>query len=291
MKKVSLSLQEFIRAMFRKLRNSLREAHLSLRTKLLLSFSSIAVVLLISSIISMMEYSRMSNYVSELIADDIYSINATQKISTLLDGYNLQVLTAIGDSSVTRLPDFDQERFVASCDSLKASFSEAQLLPLADSVLYSYQAYMLTSLELEDVIKSSFIDSRSWYFGRLQPTFNHLRADIDELNEGIYADLQANSATFERGFYRSIIPGAVAVGVGIVLVLLLLLFIIIYYVNPIYKMLEELENYRNYNRKYNYTFDGDDQLSSLNGHISELCDENRQMRRKLKEIKEESSAE
>ena len=273
--------------MFRKIANFFKGLHFSLRTKLLLSFSSVAVVLLISSIISMMEYSRMSNYVTELIADDIYSINASQKISTLLDGYNLQILTAIGDSSVTRLPDFDQERFVASCDSLKASFSEAKLLPLADSVLYSYQAYMLTSLELESVIQSTFINSRSWYFGRLQPTFNRLRRDIDNLNEGIYADLQANSETFERGFSRSIIPGAVAVGVGIVLVLLLLFFIIVYYVNPIYKMLDSLDNYRTYSRKYNYTFDGDDQLAALNDHISEIAEENRQLRRKVKEIKEE----
>ncbi len=272
--------------MFRKLRNRIREVHLSLRTKLLLSFSSIAVVLLISSIISIMEYSRMSNYVSELIADDIYSINVSQKISTLLDGYNLQVLTAIGDSSVTRLPDFDQRRFVASCDSLKASIAGSKLLPLADSVLYSYQAYMLTSLELESVIQSTFIDSRSWYFGRLQPAFNHLRSDIDNLNTGIYADLQAHSETFERGFYRSIIPGAVAVGVGIVLVLLLMFFIIAYYVNPVYKMLDGLDNYRDYNRKYTYTFEGDDQLSSLNTHVSELIEENRQLRRKVREYKE-----
>ena len=274
------------RIMFRKLRNRIREVHLSLRTKLFLSFSSIAVVLLISSIISIMEYGRMSNYVSELIADDIYSINVSQKISTLLDGYNLQVLTAIGDSSVTRLPDFDQQRFVASCDSLKASIAGSKLLPLADSVLYSYQAYMLTSLELESVIQSTFINSRSWYFGRLQPTFNHLRSDIDKLNTGIYADLQAHSETFDRGFYRSIIPGAVALGVGIVLVLLLMFFIIAYYVNPVYKMLDGLDNYRDYNRKYTYTFDGDDQLSALNTHVSELIEENRQLRRKVREYKE-----
>ena len=277
--------------MFRKIGNFFRGRHLSLRSKLFLSFSCVAVVLLISSIISMMEYRRMSNYVSELIADDIYSINSTQKISSLLDGYNLQVLTAIGDSSITRLPDFDQEKFVASCDSLKASFSEAKMLPLADSVLYSYQAYMLTSLELEDVIQSTFINSRDWYFGRLQPTFNQLRGDIDDLNEAIYADLRANSENFDRGFYRSIIPGAVAVGVGILLVLLLLFFIIVYYVNPIYKMLDSLDNYRDYNRKYNYTFDGDDQLSALNTHISEMAEENRQLRRKVRESKEEESAE
>ena len=36
---------------------------------------------------------------------------------------------------------------------------------------------------------------------------------------------------------------------------------------------------------YNYTFDGDDQLSELNAGISELIDENRQLRRRIKDLK------
>ena len=80
--------------MVRKLSDTIKDKKLSMRAKLTLSLMAIAVTLLISSIISIMEYSRMSHYVSDLIADDIYSINVTQKISTLLDGYNLQLLTA-----------------------------------------------------------------------------------------------------------------------------------------------------------------------------------------------------
>ena len=61
--------------MFRKLRNRLANFRLSMRMKLTLSLSAIAVVLLLSSIISIIEYRRMSNYVSELIADNINSIS------------------------------------------------------------------------------------------------------------------------------------------------------------------------------------------------------------------------
>ena len=49
---------------------------MSLRAKLFLSLVSIALVLLISSIISVMEYGRMSSYISDMIADNIESINA-----------------------------------------------------------------------------------------------------------------------------------------------------------------------------------------------------------------------
>ena len=273
-------------AMFGRLKNWRNSFRLSLKTKMVLSLSAIAVVLIVSGIISIVEYRRMSNYVSDMIAEDINSINVAQKLSAVTDAYNLQILTVIGDDSVNSLPDFDQQGFVSYCDSLRSIFSVENVLPLTDSVLYSYQAYMLTSLELEQVIQSDFIDSRTWYFERLQPSFQRLNGDIDRLSQAMYADLQENSGNFDRGFYRSIIPGIVAVGVGVILVLLLMFFITSFYVNPLNKMLEGLDEYRSMGRRYGYTFEGDDQLAELNEGIMELAEENRQYRRRIKLLKE-----
>ena len=123
--------------MFKKFRNWRKSFKLSLRMKMVLSLSAIAVVLLISSVISIMEYRSMSSYVSELIADNIKSINVSHDLMDAVDDYNLQVLAVIGDDSLSSLPDFDQERFVNYCDSLKSSFTLRRSVPLADSVLYS----------------------------------------------------------------------------------------------------------------------------------------------------------
>ena len=273
-------------AMFGRLKNWRNSFRLTLKTKMVLSLSAIAVVLIVSGIISIVEYRRMSNYVSDMIAEDINSINVAQKLAAVTDDYNLQILTVIGDDSVNSLPDFDQQGFVSYCDSLRSIFSVENVLPLTDSVLYSYQAYMLTSLELEQVIQSDFIDSRTWYFERLQPSFQRLNGDIDRLSQAMYADLQENSGDFDRGFYRSIIPGIVAVGVGVILVLLLMFFITSFYVNPLNKMLSGLDEYRSMGRRYNYTFEGDDQLAELNEGIMELTEENRQYRRRIKLMKE-----
>ncbi len=276
-------------AMFGRLKNWRNSFRLSLRTKMVLSLSAIAVVLIVSGIISIVEYRRMSNYVSDMIAEDINSINVAQKLSAVTDDYNLQILKVIGDDSLNSLPDFDQQGFVSYCDSLRSIFSVENVLPLTDSVLYSYQAYMLTSLELEQVIQSDFIDSRTWYFERLQPSFQRLNGDIDRLSQAMYADLQENSGDFDRGFYRSIIPGIVAVGVGVILVLLLMFFITSFYVNPLNKMLEGLDEYRSMGRRYSYSFEGDDQLAELNEGITELTEENRQYRRRIKLLKETQS--
>ena len=264
-----------------KTKRRLERFRLTLRGKLVLALSAIAAILLISSIISILEYKRMSTYVSSLIADNINNINVAQKMAEAANDYNLDILAVVGDDKLNKLPDFNREAFLARCDSLRGTLSAMSLQPLADSVVYSYSAYMLTSLELPDVLLSDFIDTRTWYFDRLQPRYNRLRDDIDAMSSAIYNDLKRNSATFDRGFYRSIIPGLVAVGVGLLLVLMLLFFMMVYYVNPLYKMLSNLNNYRSFNKKYTYTFEGDDQLSELNEGIAEITNENQQLRKRI----------
>lgn len=245
-----------------------------MRKKLTLAIGSIAVVLLASIAISVMEYRNMSTYVSDMIADDISSVNVARNMASSVSQYNLDILSVIvGESSVS-LPEFDEDEFKASCDSLKSTISNRGAEEYADSVMYSYVAYMMTSLELEEVMKSDSSDTRAWYFERLQPLYDRLNNDIGTLVEAIYSTLEYDSYTFDSGFYRSIIPGMVAVGVGIMLLLMLLFFLMVYYVNPIVRMKNSVKSFLSFGKKYNYSFEGDDQLKALNDSISELCTEN-----------------
>ena len=277
--------------MFVKVKNWLQEFRLSLKMKVTLALSAIAVVLLMPSLISVLEYRHMSNYVSDMIANDIRNIHLTQKLVDAVDTYNLQLLAVIGDDNLSALPDFDRGRFMDYCDSLRASFGSGNTLPLADSVVYAYSAYMLASLELEDVLESNFIDTRDWYFSRLQPLFGRMRGYLDRLGTTMYADLEQNSKDFDRGVFRSIIPSAVAVAVGILLVFLLLFYILAYYVNPIYKMHHALSDYLSFRRRYTYSFDGNDQLYQLNNSVTDLTEENRTLRRRMAELKEKKAEE
>lgn len=273
--------------MFVKFRNWWQGFRLSLRMKMILSILAIAVVLLMSSVISVVEYRHMSNYVSGMIADNINDLRVTQRLVDAVDQYNLQLLAVVGDDNISSLPDFDREAFLTHTDSLRSSVA-ASTAPLTDSVLYAYSAYMLASMEIEDVLQSNFINTRDWYFNRLQPLFGRMRLYLDRLGETIHKDLKANSENFDRGYYRSIIPSAVALAVGIILLFLLMFFILAYYVDPLYQMLENLRDYLTYRRRYTYTFDGNDQLADLNQSVTDLTEENRQLRKRLADIKEKA---
>ena len=55
----------------------------SMRSKVCLSLGSLAAILLLSGVLAILEYRRMSDYVSELIAANIKSINLSQKLSAI----------------------------------------------------------------------------------------------------------------------------------------------------------------------------------------------------------------
>ena len=257
-----------------------------MRKKLVRALGSIAVVLLLSGVISILEYRRMSDYVSELIASNIKSIGLSQRLADITQEYDQQMLAVVVTNDISLMPDFDLDDFNAQADSLKASIKSPKALPMVDTVVVSFDAYMRTSMKFDEVFLADSVNTGEWFFGTLQPRYTSFRDDINTLNEAIHEDLIANSANFDAGFYRSIIPGVVSVGAGLLLIFLLMYFIIANYVNPLYRMSDGLDAYKASGRRYTYTFEGDDQLANINAGITDLMEENQELKKRVKALKD-----
>jgi hypothetical protein len=229
----------------------------------------------------------MSDYVSELIASNIKSINLSQKLADITQEYNDQMLAVVVQNDISLMPDFNLTYFNAQSDSLRSSFTSSKMLPKVDSVVMSFDAFMKTSLKFDEVFLADSVDTGEWFFGSLQPRYTKLRQDLNSLNEVIHEELRDNSADFDAGFYRSIIPGVVSVGAGLLLILLLLYFTMVYYVRPIYRMSDGVDSYRVSGRRYIYEFDGDDQLANINSGLTEIIEENVELKRRLKNLRDE----
>jgi hypothetical protein len=228
----------------------------------------------------------MSDYVSELIAANIKSINLAQKLSDITEEYNHQMLSVVVQNDISLMPEFDLDYFMAQSDSLKNSFTSQNALPMVDSVEVSFDAFMKTSLKFDEVFLADNVDTGEWFFGTLQPRYNKFRSEMNILNEAIYNDLLSNSADFDAGFYRSIIPGVVSVGAGLLLIMLLLFFTLVNYVRPIHRMTEGINAYRSSGRRYNFVFDGDDQLAEINSGVTEIIEENVELKTRIKALRE-----
>ena len=264
-----------------------KERKPSMSRKLFFSLGSLAMILLLSSVISILEYRRMSDYVSELIAANIKSINLSQRLADLTQEYNDQMLAVVIQNDISMMPDFNLDYFNAQSDSLRSSFTSSRMLPKVDSVVMSFDAFMKTSQMFDEVFLADTVNTGEWFFGSLQPTYMKLRQDLTYLNEVIYEDLKNNSSDFDAGFYRSIMPGIVAIGAGLLLIVLLFYFIMIYYVRPIYKMSDGIDGYRLSGRRHVYEFDGDDQLANVNAGVTELIDENVELKKRVKNLRDD----
>lgn len=268
-----------------------REPKPSMARKLFFSLGSLAAILLLSGVISILEYRRMSSYVSDLIASNIKSINLSQKLADLTEEYNHQMLAVVVQNDISIMPDFNIRYFNAQADSLKASFTSGAALPMVDTVSMSFNKFMQTSLKFDEVFLADSVDTGEWFFGTLQPCYVDFRNDMGVLNDMIHAELKKNSADFDAGFYRSIIPSVVSVGAGFLLIMLLFYFTMVYYVKPICHMSDGIDTYRNLSRRYGFTFEGDDQLANINNGITEIIEENIGLKKRIKALRGEKSEE
>lgn len=263
-----------------------------MRRKISLALGAIAAMLIISGVISVLEFRRMNTTVSELIAEDIENINVSQKIAGRSERFNLQILQTVGAAdSLTAVTNFNLSSAISDCEDVFLELADVRQMPLTDTLMDVFIAYMEEARNLEVVVPSDFKDSREWYFNELQPCYNALVSMLEEYNEAIHEDLLLKADDFEQGFYRSIIPGMVTVVAGLLLLFLLLFFILAYYVEPVYRMLGALDDFIQRGRRYTYDFEGDDQLKKLNDSLTEITDENTELRRRISILREQQNQE
>ena len=103
-----------------------KEVKPSMRRKLLFSVGSLASILVLSGVISIVEYRRMSDYVSELIAANIKSIALSQKLADITEEYNHQMLAVVVQNDISIMPVFDLAHFNVQADSLKNSVTSSR---------------------------------------------------------------------------------------------------------------------------------------------------------------------
>lgn len=261
-----------------------------MKKKISLALGAIAAMLIISGVISVLEFRRMSTTVSELIAEDIENINVSQKIAGRSERFNLQILQTVGSAdSLSAVTNFDLASAITECEDVFLELADVRQMPLTDTLMDVFIAYLDEASMLEVVVPSDFKDSRLWYFTELQPRYNDLTSLLEDYNDAIHEDLKLKAEDFEAGFYRSIIPGMVTVVAGLLLLFLLLFFILAYYVEPIYRMLGALEDFTQRGRRYTYDFEGDDQLKKLNDCLTEITDENTELRKRISILREQQN--
>lgn len=254
---------------------------MGIRRKISLGFVIIATILLFSGLISVYEFINMRRSVSNLISDNIASINTSSLLLEVTDEYNYAFLKNIGNDTLLHIPDLSKDdRFATYLAGVRDKYTTEEERNMADSVLFAYTAYVHSAKNVKVIWQSDYQNRRTWYFGKLYPIYTQLREYIQKLTHISQKALSANSQNLSESFYRSIMPGVVAVSIGLMLVLLFNYFVNFYFISPLLKMIEGIKNYISYRKSYNVNIDSDDELTDLNSNIREIIDANKTFLRK-----------
>ena len=260
----------------------------SIRKKAIYSLGSIALIFLLSGAITFLEYRGMSQYVSERISESINNITLSQKLSDITAEYNNQMLAVVIKKDISIMPDLDQlDHFESQLAALKKSITSEESLQTLEKVQSSFHLFIGKSKDFDSVFLAATIDTDDWFFQDLQPAYNEFCHNMDELNAAIHKELQENSINFDGSFYRSIVPGIVCICAGLLLVVLLMYFTISNYVNPIYKIAAGLKAYKSSGKRYGNVMEGDDHLADINADVTEIIEENIELKHRVKNLKED----
>ena len=260
----------------------------SIRKKAIFSLGSIAVIFLLSGAITFLEYRSMSDYVSERISESINNITLSQQLSNITEEYNNQMLAVVIKKDISIMPDLDGlDRFESQLNALKNSIKSEESLQTLEKVQNSFHVFIATSKDFDRVFLAATIDTDDWFFQVLQPAYNEFNHNMNELNTAIHNELQANSINFDNSFYRGVVPGIVCICAGLLLVVLLMYFTISNYVNPIYKIAAGLKAYKSSGKRYGNVMEGDDHLADINADVTEIIEENIELKHRVKNLKED----
>ncbi|KAF5034688.1 hypothetical protein DSECCO2_593520 [anaerobic digester metagenome] len=253
---------------------------MGIRKKISLGFVVIGAILFLSSLIAIFEFNRIRHSVAALMTDNINSINTSRLLLELTDEYNFMLLSSvILDSTMNSENILYDNRFEDYISNIKKKFVSPAEVSVADSLSSAYSAYLEVIGRASDIMTLNKVGREKWYSSELVPAYSNLRKYKGELGLLTQGALAENTDQLQEGFYRSIMPGVIAVAAGILLVLLFNYFINLYFISPLLLISRGLKSYKEFNKSYNVNFDNDDELQDLNGEIKTLIDEHKNMKK------------
>ena len=245
----------------------------------------LGVVLFFSGVISMFEYSSMNNYVSELISDNIQSINTARELLSVSEQYNVQLMKDLvienGQDTIDQNLVFEDDALIHSFADISRRFITKEERSAADSVIFAYAAYMQVAREADQVWQRGYSERENWYFNRLQPVYLKFRGYMMNLTSVCQDALVNNSQILQEGFYRSIMPPFISMIIGIVMVILLNYYMNYFVINPILKINRGIKGCRKLGSSYNVDVDSDDEIKELNDTVKDIVDLNQYYKKKL----------
>jgi methyl-accepting chemotaxis protein len=241
-----------------------------IRTKILLGFLILAVMLAAAGAYSIYELTSIGSSVQRLLDDNYKSINAAKQMIEALereDSGILLLLSARWKEGRTTIVDA-HKNFQSAYDIASNNVTVPGEKDYIDKISVRYKTYR----ENWDrpIVGTEYEGNLDWYLTKVHRDFALAKTAVEDLmtlNDN--AMYQTATALKERD-HRAVMPGIVAILTALVFAFIFNFFVNLYVVNPIISMINSITRFLQSSEPIKLHIDTGDELQDLAASISNL---------------------
>lgn len=239
-----------------------------IRFKIITGFMILAIMLVISGLISIYELTKLGDQVNRLLMDNYRSIDFSKQMNYSLSLQERAIIMSIqGDKSKA------QSLFANSVQTFSENLLKASnnlTLPgevkLVDSIAIAFSAYKSKA----EQFMADPSPSITTYLNEISPALQSVKHGVENLLTVNQQNLNHTVNLLERSPYRTILPGLIVVITSVVFSIIFNYMISYYLLNPIGRITKGIKNFTRYRRPYEVTIETKDEMFELNEAVKDL---------------------
>jgi nitrate/nitrite-specific signal transduction histidine kinase len=241
-----------------------------LRLKILAGFGLLIAMLFLAGTISIIEFTRISRSVNSLINDNYKTINATKTMLEALEREDSGILLLIlGQWKEGRsLLESSDSVFNASLDIARNNITEHNENEYVRNISHYYQVYRAAwERPIVDTDKQGNIN---WYQHDVHRYFLEVKNAVDELMTLNQSSMYNEASLLREKAKRAIMPGIISIAAALIFSLLLNFFISRYFVSPIVRLKDAVQDYNPSDTFLQVDISSEDEIKMLEDEINQL---------------------
>jgi hypothetical protein len=240
------------------------------RTKILLGFLILAIMLAVAGAYSIYELTTISTSVQKLLDDNYRSINAAKQMIESLEREDSGVLLLLlGKWKEGRATIVDAHKnFKIAFDIADTNLTIPGEKDYIDKIRDSYENYR--DNWDRPIVGTEYEGNLNWYFEKVHRDFTQVKKVVEDLMTINDNAMYETASILKNRAHQAIIPGIVAISAALVFVIIFNFFVNVYIVNPIISMIKSIERFLQKGEAIKLNIDTRDELHDLAASIANL---------------------
>ncbi|MCD8174062.1 MAG: hypothetical protein LUD76_11540 [Alistipes sp.] len=243
----------------------------SIRKKISLGFWCLALMLVFSGLVSLLELRRLGRSTGNLLQTSTHSMELSKRMLDAVQEQN----TSLFQTIVLERNSFD-ETFRHGHDEFESALGEAartatDRLELDNIYTARQRYYELVSNYLDESMDTDI----EWFVEMYKTSYQELTDAIKNYMVSSQHSLLTSATSLRSNAYRAMMPGVITLCVAIVIVLVFAYLLDLYYTRPLMGINKGLRGYITHRIPFNVKMEGRDEIYAIKEGISTLINSKR----------------